>query len=38
MDIVAKTCRKVTFRADGTTYTMYDCLGRASAILAGSGK
>jgi 4-amino-4-deoxy-L-arabinose transferase-like glycosyltransferase len=38
MDVVAKTCRKVTFRADGTTYTMYDCLGRASAILAGSGK
>jgi 4-amino-4-deoxy-L-arabinose transferase-like glycosyltransferase len=38
MDVVAKTCRKVTFRADGTTYTMYDCRGRASAILAGSGK
>jgi 4-amino-4-deoxy-L-arabinose transferase-like glycosyltransferase len=38
MDVVAKTCRKVTFRADGTTYTMYDCLGRASAILAGSGE
>ncbi len=38
LDVVAKTCRKVTFRADGTTYTMYDCLGRASAILAGSGK
>ena len=33
MDVVAKTCRKVTFSTGGTTVTMYDCLGRAAAIL-----
>ena len=33
MDVVARTCRKVTFSAGGTTVTMYDCLGRAAAIL-----
>jgi hypothetical protein len=34
MSIVAKTCRAVTFKtSSGTSVTMYDCLGRASAIL-----
>jgi hypothetical protein len=31
MDVVAKTCRRVTLSS--TTVTMYDCLGRAGAIL-----
>ena len=33
MDVVAKTCRAVTLSSSGTTGQMYDCLGRATAIL-----
>jgi len=33
MSIVAKTCRRITLTGSGTTATMYDCLGRAAAIL-----
>jgi len=33
MDVVAKTCRAVTLNSSGTTGQMYDCLGRATAIL-----
>jgi 4-amino-4-deoxy-L-arabinose transferase-like glycosyltransferase len=33
MDVVAKTCRPVTLSSNGTTGQMYDCLGRATAIL-----
>ncbi|MBV8943899.1 MAG: glycosyltransferase family 39 protein, partial [Solirubrobacterales bacterium] len=33
MDVVAKTCRKVTLSTGGSTVTMYDCLGRVAAIL-----
>jgi len=33
MDVVAKTCRLVTFNTNGATGQMYDCLGRATAIL-----
>jgi len=33
MDVVAKTCRSVTLNSNGTTGHMYDCLGRATAIL-----
>jgi hypothetical protein len=33
MNVVAKTCRRVTLTSNGTTVTMYDCLGRAAAIL-----
>jgi hypothetical protein len=33
MDVVAKTCRKVTLSTSGTTLTLYDCQGRAAAIL-----
>jgi 4-amino-4-deoxy-L-arabinose transferase-like glycosyltransferase len=33
MDVVAKTCHAVTLSTSGTTTTMYDCLGRAAAIL-----
>ncbi|HUA71371.1 MAG TPA: glycosyltransferase family 39 protein, partial [Solirubrobacteraceae bacterium] len=33
MDVVAKTCRRVTLSSDGTSGQMYDCLGRATAIL-----
>jgi 4-amino-4-deoxy-L-arabinose transferase-like glycosyltransferase len=33
IDVVAKTCRAVTLSNSGTTGQMYDCLGRASAIL-----
>jgi 4-amino-4-deoxy-L-arabinose transferase-like glycosyltransferase len=33
MDVVAKTCRKVTLNSSGSTVTMYDCQGRAAAIL-----
>jgi hypothetical protein len=36
MDVVANTCRRVTFSAGGTSVTMYDCLGRAAAILQGA--
>ncbi len=33
MDVVAKTCRAVTLSSSGTNGRMYDCLGRAAAIL-----
>ena len=33
MNVVAKTCRRVTLSTSGTTVTMYDCLGRGAAIL-----
>ncbi len=33
MDVVAKTCRAVTLSSSGENGQMYDCLGRASAIL-----
>jgi 4-amino-4-deoxy-L-arabinose transferase-like glycosyltransferase len=33
MSVVAKTCPTVTLSTSGTTTTMYDCLGRAAAIL-----
>jgi len=33
MDVVAKTCRRVTLTSNGATGQMYDCLGRAAAIL-----
>ena len=33
MNVVAKTCRPVTLSRDGATGQMYDCLGRAAAIL-----
>ena len=33
MDVVAKTCRKVTLSSSGSTITLYDCQGRAAAIL-----
>ncbi len=33
MDVVAKTCRPVTLSGNGATGQMYDCLGRATAIL-----
>jgi 4-amino-4-deoxy-L-arabinose transferase-like glycosyltransferase len=33
MDVVASTCRKVTLSTSGSTVTMYDCQGRAAAIL-----
>jgi hypothetical protein len=33
MEVVAKTCRKVTLSSSGTTVTLYDCQGRAAAIL-----
>jgi hypothetical protein len=33
MSVIAKTCRRVTLTSSGTTTTMYDCLGRAAAIL-----
>ncbi|MBV8711797.1 MAG: hypothetical protein JOY56_08450 [Solirubrobacterales bacterium] len=33
MDVVAKTCRKVTLSTGGSTVTMYDCMGRVAAIL-----
>jgi len=37
MDVVAKVCRAVTFTtSSGTRATMYDCSGRADAILAAS--
>jgi hypothetical protein len=37
MDIVAKTCKKVTIKTSTGTTTMYDCQGRAAAILAAAG-
>ena len=33
MDVVAKTCRPVTLSSNGATGQMYDCLGRAAAII-----
>jgi 4-amino-4-deoxy-L-arabinose transferase-like glycosyltransferase len=33
MGVIAKTCRSVTLNASGNTVTMYDCQGRAAAIL-----
>ncbi len=33
MDVVAKTCRAVTLSRNGISGQMYDCLGRATAIL-----
>jgi hypothetical protein len=33
MDVIAKTCRKVTLSSSGSAVTMYDCQGRAAAIL-----
>jgi 4-amino-4-deoxy-L-arabinose transferase-like glycosyltransferase len=33
MNVVASTCRKVTLSTGGSTVTMYDCQGRAAAIL-----
>ena len=36
MSIVASTCRKVTLSTSGSTTTMYDCQGRAAAILAAA--
>lgn len=36
MDVVARTCPRVTLTSQGTTVTMYDCQGRAAAILQAS--
>jgi 4-amino-4-deoxy-L-arabinose transferase-like glycosyltransferase len=37
IDVVEKTCRPVTLTtSDGSKVTMYDCAGRAGAILAGA--
>ena len=33
MSVVASTCRRVTLSTSGSTATMYDCQGRAAAIL-----
>jgi hypothetical protein len=33
MDVVAKVCRPVTLNGTGTNGQMYDCQGRATAIL-----
>jgi hypothetical protein len=33
MNVVASTCRRVTLSTSGSTTTMYDCRGRAAAIL-----
>ncbi len=39
MAVVAKTCTAVRFTVSGSTKaTMYDCQGRATAILAAAGK
>jgi 4-amino-4-deoxy-L-arabinose transferase-like glycosyltransferase len=39
MNVVGKACRAVTLRTStGTRSTMYDCRGRASAILAAAAK
>jgi 4-amino-4-deoxy-L-arabinose transferase-like glycosyltransferase len=37
MNVVARTCRRVTLGTDAATATMYDCLGRAAAILQAAG-
>jgi hypothetical protein len=36
MNVVASTCRKVTLSTSGSSITMYDCQGRAAAILAAA--
>jgi 4-amino-4-deoxy-L-arabinose transferase-like glycosyltransferase len=36
MDVVAKVCRAVTVGSGSTKTTMYDCQGRAAAILAAA--
>ena len=37
MSVVEKTCKAVTVQSStGSGVTMYDCLGRASAILAAA--
>jgi 4-amino-4-deoxy-L-arabinose transferase-like glycosyltransferase len=38
MDVVAKTCKAVTFSTSTGKSTMYDCQGRAAAILAAARK
>ena len=37
MDAVAKSCKAVTLKTSNGTATMYDCSGRAAAILAAAG-
>ncbi|HET7047559.1 MAG TPA: glycosyltransferase family 39 protein [Solirubrobacteraceae bacterium] len=37
MDAVAKSCKAVTLKTTNGTATMYDCSGRAAAILAAGG-
>jgi 4-amino-4-deoxy-L-arabinose transferase-like glycosyltransferase len=37
MDAVAKSCKAVTLKTANGTATMYDCSGRAAAILAAAG-
>jgi hypothetical protein len=37
MDAVAKRCKAVTLKTSDGTATMYDCSGRAAAILAAAG-
>jgi hypothetical protein len=37
MTVVEKTCKAVTVQSSaGSSVTMYDCLGRASAMLAAA--
>jgi hypothetical protein len=36
MNVVASTCRKVTLSTSGSIVTMYDCQGRAAAILGAA--
>ncbi len=38
MAIAEKVGKKVTVTANGTTVTMYDLQGKASAILAAAGR
>ena len=35
--VVERTCRRLSFTNGGQTVTMYDCQGRASAIMADAG-
>jgi hypothetical protein len=37
MDAVAQSCKAVTLKTSNGTATMYDCSGRAAAILAAAG-
>ena len=37
MDAVTKSCKAVTLKTSNGTATMYDCSGRAAAILAAAG-